>query len=83
MFTAKARILVYGIPFFYPSHLDKMNKSHYRKGTVIPTNSVWPISAEGPTQTETTMNLYQVLLRVSFSRIVYFSEGTLLTYVDV
>lgn len=29
------------------------------------------------------MNLYQVLLRVSFSRIVYFSEGTLLTYVDV
>lgn len=46
MFTAKARILVYCIPFFYPSHLDKMNKSHYRKGTVIPTNSVWPISAE-------------------------------------
>lgn len=46
MFTAKARILVYGIPFFYPSHLDKMNKSHYRKGTVIPTNLVWPISVE-------------------------------------
>lgn len=78
MFTAKTRILVYGIPFFYPSHLDKMNKSHYRKGTVIPTNSVWPISAE-----DQRKQRRQVLLRVSFSRIVYFSEGTLLTYVDV